>query len=84
MATWVIPKDKIHSFHSFKERVNVENVLASLFIPVPETVATTVYLCTSSPQPLATTCSKLIACVSIIVPVYMIRISKVQHFHLLW
>jgi len=53
MSTYVITKDKIHSFNSFKERVNVENVRVSPFIPVTKTVATTVSVCTSSPQPLA-------------------------------
>jgi hypothetical protein len=36
---------------SVKERAKVENVRVPDFIPVPETVAATVSLCTSSPQP---------------------------------
>lgn len=62
IATWLTPNSNSHSFSSIKNLVVEENSRVSRGIPVPSTVATITFLCTSKPQHLSINWQNSTAC----------------------
>src|SRR5690554_3831009 len=79
MATCVIPLSNNQPLNSFKELVTVPNSRVCFFNPSPSMVATTTFLCTSSPHPRDTTCLKLTCGVSIVIVFIMWHMPELNY-----